>query len=509
MAVTKLWCIKGRVDSLIKYVEDPEKTTEFSEENIGELWEIMDRVGSYVSNPDKTEEKVYVSGINCIPEKAIEQWVMTKEQFNKKDKILAFHGCQSFKPGEVDAKTAHEIGIEFANEMWGKRFQVIVTTHLDKGHIHNHYAFNSVSFIDGKKYNLSKDEHRRKERVSDCICSHHGLSVITWRESKAPPRTIWIAEKNGEMTRNNIIKDDIDFCIARSTSMTAFLSQMEYLGYEKAEGQYLSFKIEGEKKAVFTYHLGKEYTYRAIADRVRDNYRPLPTVYTKFKKTTILDELIYGPEHLLYDRHLASIASVYYILLTFILLGVFAYKYITRNFDPPAEKRHYIHPSIRLEIRKMDNIISQAKYMQTHKIVTMDDLCARQNVVKNELDTLITQRISARNKMKRVNITPEELSETKAERDNLSKSIDLLRKELTYCNEIAERSQKYAEKVKLQFTHENRMEKEKTFGREDILIPQEIEQVTKSQKPMSVREQLKMYRENLNHSPRNRQDYER
>ena len=139
MATTSLWHIKGRLSDLIAYVENPEKTAPKGTEDFFNVF-------SYIQNPQKTATGSYVTAINCLKQTALRQMILTKQRYGKEDKYIAWHGYQSFKPGEVTPERCHEIGVKLAREMWGDRFQVIVTTHLDKGHLHNHFCFNSVSF---------------------------------------------------------------------------------------------------------------------------------------------------------------------------------------------------------------------------------------------------------------------------------------------------------------------------------------------------------------------------
>nr|WP_106790011.1 relaxase/mobilization nuclease domain-containing protein [Massilistercora timonensis] len=156
MATTSLWHIEGRLKDLIAYVENPEKT-KADNPNLQPLWDVF----SYVSRPEATEQGEYVSSINCLKEIALQQMILTKKQYGKENGYIAWHGYQSFKPDEVTPEQAHQIGLQLAKEMWGDRFQIIVTTHLDKDHLHNHFCFNSVSFLDGKKYNrrIFEDTH--------------------------------------------------------------------------------------------------------------------------------------------------------------------------------------------------------------------------------------------------------------------------------------------------------------------------------------------------------------
>ena len=155
MAVTSLWHIEGRLKDLIAYVENPEKTVA-NNSSLQPLFDVL----SYVSRPTATERGEYVSAINCLKEIALQQMILTKKQYGKENGYIAWHGYQSFKPNEITPEKAHEIGLQTAKEMWGNKYQIIVTTHLDKDHLHNHFCFNSVSFIDGSKYPFNKSYSR-------------------------------------------------------------------------------------------------------------------------------------------------------------------------------------------------------------------------------------------------------------------------------------------------------------------------------------------------------------
>lgn len=203
MATTSLWHIEGRLKDLIDYAENPDKT-------VARTQDLQDfyNVFAYVQRPEATEQGEYVSAVNCLKEIALQQMILTKKQYGKDDGYIAWHGYQSFKPDEVTPEQAHQIGLQLAREMWGDRFQIIVTTHLDKDHLHNHFCFNSVSFIDGGKYNYSKAELRKLRNVSDRICAEHGLSVIE-KSHKAPLRQVWLDEKSGKPTRYNVYREDV------------------------------------------------------------------------------------------------------------------------------------------------------------------------------------------------------------------------------------------------------------------------------------------------------------
>ena len=157
MAVTSIWPIKGRVDRVINYARNPEKTTEASYEELASL-HAVDNVVEYAANEMKTERRSYVTCLNCEEDTAAHQFIETKKLWQRisgRDKMggrVCFHGYQSFKADEVTAEVAHEIGVKLAQELWGDRFEVVVATHCNTGHYHNHFVLNSVSFADGLKF---------------------------------------------------------------------------------------------------------------------------------------------------------------------------------------------------------------------------------------------------------------------------------------------------------------------------------------------------------------------
>ena len=202
MATTKLWHISGNLRDVIDYAENPEKTCPIPD------LEDLANAARYVQRPEATADGQFVTGINCLAETAVQQMQLTKEQYHKTGGYIAWHGYQSFKPGEVTPEECHQIGVETAQRLWGDRFQVLVTTHLDRHHLHNHFILNSVSFVDGKKYNYSKQELYYMREVSDYYCRRHGLSVVPVPH-KAASRPVHFDEKDGQPTRYNVYREDI------------------------------------------------------------------------------------------------------------------------------------------------------------------------------------------------------------------------------------------------------------------------------------------------------------
>ena len=282
MATTKIWDIKGRLDSLINYAANPDKTDgkNFDEGAIKALHNVMD----YASDDYKTEERIYVLAVNATPETARQKMQQTKMQFRKTDGIVAFHAIQSFKPGEVTPKLAHEIGKRLAEEMWGDRFEVVIATHLNKEHIHNHFVINSVSFVDGKKYYDNTSNYNRLRRLSDSLCEEYNLSVIRNPKSKGKHYAEILAEKNGYPTIRGQIKDELDEIIKTSYTYKDFWRILRERGYEvKDTGKYIALKPAFSQRYIRLKSLGDNYSEEAIKERIikarngiRDLDKPKP-----------------------------------------------------------------------------------------------------------------------------------------------------------------------------------------------------------------------------------------
>ena len=233
MATTKLWSVKARIDNAVKYITNKEKTKNDCYEFGMDKYEIVRDVLMHAMNANKTEKQYYVSGINCKAENAFQEMHFVKEVYGKKDGILAFHAEQSFKEGEVTLELAHEIGVRLAEEMWGERFQVVVTTHLNTKHIHNHFVLNSVSFKDGKKYYSNRENTALLRRTSDELCEEYGLSVL---EEKTCESGINFENYYKKNTRESeyiqFVKEDLDYAIIHALSLRQFESILFSMGYK-------------------------------------------------------------------------------------------------------------------------------------------------------------------------------------------------------------------------------------------------------------------------------------
>ena len=202
MAITKIWAVKDNLQRVMRYAENMNKTT-------AEISDGLKEVLTYTTQGYKTNEKEFITGINCDPNTAVKQMLNTKRSYNKDDGRLAYHAVQSFKPGEVTPEQCHEIGVKLAELMWGDRFEVVVSTHLDKQHLHNHFVVNSVSWVDGGKFKNSKEDYQHFRNLSDDLCSGYNLSIIH-SNGKGMHRSEWQAVHDNKPYFRQIIKHDVD-----------------------------------------------------------------------------------------------------------------------------------------------------------------------------------------------------------------------------------------------------------------------------------------------------------
>lgn len=262
----------------------------------------------YIMNNDKTDEKILISSFSCNPKTAHLEFEQTKRECNSKSKILARHLIQSFAPKETTPQTAHQIGLDLSERVLQGKYEYVLTTHIDKGHIHNHIIFNNVSFETGKAYQSNKKTYHNIRKISDDLCRENGLSVIDENYKRFKNRYFTNGKSYKEYTEfkkgnswKNKLQIAIDKAILKSNTFDEFLKAMEDFGYEIKIGKYLSFRHKDKKDdSRFTRTkknvLGKDYTKERIIERISDsdkkNFKPLSTNYSKisYKKTdSIID----------------------------------------------------------------------------------------------------------------------------------------------------------------------------------------------------------------------------
>ena len=454
MAVTSIWPITGNPNGVIEYAINPAKTSEASRGEIAALHAI-DNVMEYAADDLKTEKRVYVSGVNCQIPYAKEQFLETKRRYKKLGGRTCFHGYQSFKAGEVDADTAHKIGVDLAKELWGDRFEVVVATHLNTDHYHNHFVVNSVSFMDGKKFYNLKSDYQQMREVSDRLCREHKLSVIRDPQGKGKNYAKWSAEKNGKPTYQSITKADIDRAVMASTTMRDFYRVMEEMGYRlklyTKSGSLLKHPVAippGGTKGVRLDRLGYDYTLDGITDRILRNMRkqvPFPEVEKQHR-----GKYRYRGSFRKYPK--ATGFRALYLYYCYLL------KIIVKK--PASVKK--VPASLREDIVKLDWIIAQTRFLGANKIETAQDLQAKQKEIQVQIEKLTQQRRDLRIALKRAQRQddPAQVDALKAQIAALSDEVRKHRKEVKLCDDIAQRSGVVKENMKQIIRQQNTQGKE-------------------------------------------------
>ena len=222
----------------------------------------------YIENPDKTDGKMLISSFGCSYETADIEFGYTLSQALDKGNNLAFHLIQSFAPGEVDYEKAHEIGKQLADAVTKGQHEYVVTTHIDKGHIHNHIIFCAVNFVDHHKYNSNKRSYYGIRNMSDKLCRENGLSVVVpGKGSKGKSYAEYQAEKTGTSWKGKL-KIAVDALIPQVSSFEELLQRLQAAGYEIKPGKYVSCRAPGQERFTRLKTLGADYTEEAIRERI-------------------------------------------------------------------------------------------------------------------------------------------------------------------------------------------------------------------------------------------------
>ena len=416
MATTKLWHIQGRLKDLVDYVENPDKTVK---PGLQDFFNVF----SYAQNPSKTADGQFVTAINCQKDIALQQMILTKQRYGKEDGYIAWHGYQSFKPGEVTPEQCHALGVELARQMWGDRFQVIVTTHLDKEHLHNHFCVNSVSFKNGSKYNFSKRELKRLRDTSDRLCREYGLSVVE-HPHKAPTRQVWLDEQAGKPTRYNIYRADVQQAIDSSITgrgMVQYLRGRSYI----VDSTEPNLKIRLPQYPHFTRldTLNPQWTNQGIEHLIYDRDDLISSRSKPPRKPDIPDWLrdAYQPQK--------RTTKIYRLYLYYCYqLGIL----------PKGTTYHPASPQLRADLRHLDDIDQQTRYLASHNIETVEELLADRSEKKSQLEALTTQRTKLQNKIRRA--SPEQKMFLRKEKAEVTAQITALRKDIRDSKEIEQRS---------------------------------------------------------------------
>ncbi len=445
MATTGFWPVRGKLRDIIDYAENPDKTTAKEYLN-DDLYDAL----RYVENDDKTDKKMYVTALNCSKSAAYEQMMAVKRKYGERGKVVAYHGYQSFAAGEVTPEEAHQIGIETARRMWGDRFQVVVTTHLNTNNLHNHFVINSVSFKDGGKYRNSIEQHHEIREISDAICRERGKSVLEHSNfHRKQSRGAYWAEKKGLLTHRDMLKRDVEYCLSVSYNRDSFYKQLFGLGYT-VDYSRMSVRAKGWDRAVRLSGLG--YTADVIDARLARNiYTPrfMTNVWNEHlpkKRRSVL--LFYIAHDLGYNiEHSRDVAEIYIDLLFLIIINAFqTIKEIKDAVIMSVELRH--------AAKDLQQFIHDYNFLREEDIHTFPQLDRYIEDTQTKITELERERGLLRNKIRR-ETDPEVLADNKAARSEITKNhIEPLRKNLARAKRIKDKSPHLYDLVRQEFEME-------------------------------------------------------
>lgn len=435
MAVSKLWPVTNNLNKVINYATNPEKTSKdvYTEEQYQALKDVL----SYAKDEEKTEQEFYVEGINCNPSTARDQFISIKQAYGKEDGIQAYHGYLSFKEQDISPSLAQKIGMEFAKEVWGDRFQVVVTTHLNTKHLHCHYVINSISFKDGKRLWGNEKAWFKFRLVADKICEKYGLYYNPSPNRSKQSSYYYNLEKAGMPTRYDLARKAIDEAISHSTNLKAFdyaLTQMGYAHSLSESRKYWTIIPKGYFKPIRLKNLGDDYTEEAIRKRLIENQRinisPFENKYYKPR------------QYLLPTRQdkIQKKSGIYRLYLYYCYKLGYLPKYKKQN----VSRLHYY---LKEDIMKLDKISMETRLLAREKISTIEQLFSYKNSIEKEIDSLVDIRESLRRNVRK-NVDETEISKIKDEISDSTRKIRELRKEITLCDGIAERSKAIDDRLK-------------------------------------------------------------
>ena len=402
MAYTSVIPVR-RLDQSVKYVMNKEKTTAVS---------LEDAIG-YAANRSKTEQSCYETAFACTLESAFADMRHTKERWHKTGGVQGYHLVQSFAADEVTPELAHRIAQELADRVLGGRYEYVIGTHLNTGHIHSHIVWNSVSRIDGKKYHSNGKSYVTQIRaVSDELCRKYKLSVIDTENSNhvAKPYAEWLAEKNNQPTWRTAIRQDVDDAIRQSLTWRQFVAALQDKGYElQFNRKYPVLRPPGKERFVRFKTLGKRYTPEVIQNRL---------LYPQFDRCFVENSprIQYGRLHGDKPRRkLTGLRALYY-------------RYLYELGALPRKPRRSSY-AVRQDAYKLDQRIQQMEFLSRNSIDTLTQLETYRQAKLGEI----------------VQLTAERKSLYKANPDSsriqqITAALKQLRQEERLCRKIAEHS---------------------------------------------------------------------
>ncbi len=459
MATTKIWPVKDSLARVVDYAQNPDKT----------VYSDLQIVLHYATNEEKTvegkERAMFVTGVNCNRDTAFQEMQAVKERFGKTDGNVAYHAYQSFKPGEVTPELCHRLGVELAKRMWGDEYQVLVATHFNTGTYHNHFVVNSVGLWDGRKFNCGKRAYYQFRQLSDDLCKEYHLSTIKSPKGKTP-RSIYFAEKNGEPTKYNLMREALDAALKVSVDGNDLRKALREQGYEldaNPAHKYATLRRIGSKKAVRLFRLGEDYDLPALRERIEENRQRYAHdfSYQRYKPM---------PIQRLRAKHLRLNGSFSTVKKIGGFRGLYLHYCYCLGILPKGGKRRPLSPELREECRRLDSISQQAQLICREKLDTAENVAGFISEKQAEIEELGAMRQKCYNRLRRCN-DGAELLQIKAQRDRLTAAMAVCRQDIKTAEGVLFRSDRLKENLKLeQEMQAQRMGRTQDKRRERIVV---------------------------------------
>lgn len=402
MAVTKFLTRKTRLDTIIKYI----------------------------MNGEKTEKMMYVSGVNCKPDTAIYEMQDTKKRFGKEDGIISYHLIQSFDGKEVSPKKCHELGLQYAKELFGDDFQFVVATHLNTDNVHNHIVINSVSFKSGNKFYSNRETKDFIRMTSDFICRENGLSVI---------KTPWKNKGYYKLyAKNNpymqLVKKDIDEAIAISNSYKGFISKLEAKGYYVSENEDTRLIIERNNsyQVVRPQELfGDNYSKEKIKYRIENKIYARAFIPKKKYKMSIEEYNKFKQKQR--QHQLRELPALYILICLLLKIDPLPDKIKIKDYKVPITKE------MKISLKHLESLNQQTILLAENKINNLEELKSYRYNLEEKLRILKGKRENLWRKRKK-ETNPEIKEKITHEIGNLKALINKANKDIVNCYEIENRT---------------------------------------------------------------------
>ncbi len=402
MAVTKFLTRKTRLDTIIKYI----------------------------MNGEKTEKMMYVSGVNCKPDTAIYEMQDTKKRFGKEDGIISYHLIQSFDGKEVSPKKCHELGLQYAKELFGDDFQFVVATHLNTDNVHNHIVINSVSFKSGNKFYSNRETKDFIRMTSDFICRENGLSVI---------KTPWKNKGYYKLyAKNNpymqLVKKDIDEAIAISNSYKGFISKLEAKGYYVSENEDTGLIIERNNsyQVVRPQELfGDNYSKEKIKYRIENKIYARAFIPKKKYKMSIEEYNKFKQKQR--QHQLRELPALYILICLLLKIDPLPDKIKIKDYKVPITKE------MKISLKHLESLNQQTILLAENKINNLEELKSYRYNLEEKLRILKGKRENLWRKRKK-ETNPEIKEKITHEIGNLKALINKANKDIVNCYEIENRT---------------------------------------------------------------------